>query len=89
MFGKDIKEELVGDDLESDDETIPYTKPKKERKLQPMTEHMAKKISKVGQRLRKTGDFIPPNQVDGESGDGSGGSGGGTGAVEEINNVEE
>ena len=63
MFGKDIKEELEGDDLESDDETIPYTKPKKERKQQPMTDHMAKKISKVGQRLRKTGDFIP-NQVD-------------------------
>jgi DNA gyrase/topoisomerase IV subunit B len=87
MFGKDIKEELEGDDLESDDETIPYTKPKKERKQQPMTEHMAKKISKVGQRLRKTGDFIPPNQVDGESG--GSGTGGGTGAVEEMNNVEE
>lgn len=65
MFGKDIKEEIEGDDLESDDETIPYTKPKKERKLKPMTEHMAKKISKVGQRLKKTGDFIPdPSQMD-------------------------
>ena len=65
MFGKDIKEEIEGDELESDDETIPYVKPKKSRKQQPMTEHMAKKISKVGQRLRKTGDFIPdPTQMD-------------------------
>jgi hypothetical protein len=65
MFGKDIKEEIEGDDLESDDETIPYTKPKKDRKQKPMTEHMVKKISKVGQRLKKTGDFIPdPSQMD-------------------------
>ena len=65
MFGKDIKEEIEGDELESDDETIPYTKPKKQRKLKPMTEHMAKKISKVGQRLKKSGDFIPdPSQMD-------------------------
>ena len=65
MFGKDIKEEIEGDELESDDETIPYTKPKKQRKQKPMTEHMAKKISKVGQRLKKSGDFIPdPSQMD-------------------------
>jgi DNA gyrase/topoisomerase IV subunit B len=65
MFGKDIKEEIEGDELESDDETIPYSKPKKQKKQQPMTEHMAKKISKVGQRLKKTGDFIPdPSQMD-------------------------
>lgn len=65
MFGDDIKEEIEGDELESDDETIPYVKPKKPRKQQPMTEHMAKKISKVGQRLKKTGDFIPdPSQMD-------------------------
>jgi DNA gyrase/topoisomerase IV subunit B len=65
MFGDDIKEEIDGDELESDDETIPYVKPKKQRKQQPMTEHMAKKISKVGQRLKKTGDFIPdPSQMD-------------------------
>jgi hypothetical protein len=65
MFGKDIKEEIEGDELESDDETIPYVKPKKPKKQQPMTEHMAKKISMVGQRLKRTGDFIPdPSQMD-------------------------
>lgn len=65
MFGKDIKDEIEGDELESDDETIPYVKPKKQKKQQPMTEHMAKKISKVGQRLKKAGDFIPdPSQMD-------------------------
>jgi DNA topoisomerase-2 len=54
-FGKDIKEEIEGDELEdTDDETIPYTRPKKEKK-QEMTEHIAKKISKVGQRLKKNG----------------------------------
>jgi DNA gyrase/topoisomerase IV subunit B len=59
MFGKDIKEELEGDELEeeTDDETIPYTKPKKEKK-QEMTNFQAKKISKVGRRLKKSGDFM-------------------------------
>jgi hypothetical protein len=60
MFGKDLKDELEGDELEedtTDDETIPYNKPKKEKK-QEMTEFQAKKISKVGQRLKKSGDFI-------------------------------
>jgi DNA topoisomerase-2 len=59
MFGKDIKEELEGDELEEevDDETIPYTKPKKEKKKE-LTEFQAKKISKVGQRLKNSGDFI-------------------------------
>jgi DNA gyrase/topoisomerase IV subunit B len=76
MFGKDIKEEIEGDELESDDETIPYTKPKKQRKQKPMTEHMAKKISKVGQRLKKTGDFIPdPSQMD-------------PGSVDSVSNTE-
>jgi len=59
MFGKDIKEEIEGDELESeDDETIPYTKPQKAKKQVPMTEHMAKKISKVGERLKKSGKFM-------------------------------
>ena len=59
LFGKDIKEEIEGDELEeeTDDETIPYTKPKKEKK-QELTQFQAKKISKVGQRLKKSGDFI-------------------------------
>jgi DNA gyrase/topoisomerase IV subunit A len=57
MFGKDIKEELEGDELESDDETIPYTKPDKQKKQVPLTEHMAKKISKVGERM-KSGKFV-------------------------------
>jgi DNA gyrase/topoisomerase IV subunit A len=66
MFGKDIKEEIEGDELEdTDDETIPYTKPKKEKK-QEMSEHVAKKISKVGQRLKKNGTLAvqSPNSTD-------------------------
>lgn len=67
MFGKDIKEELEGDELEeeTDDETIPYTKPKKEKK-QEMTEFQAKKICKVGQRLKKSGDFMKSPIKDGK-----------------------
>jgi DNA gyrase/topoisomerase IV subunit B/DNA gyrase/topoisomerase IV subunit A len=58
LFGKDIKEELEGDELESDDETIPYTKPKKPKKQMPMSEHRAKRISKVGNRLKTNGEFM-------------------------------
>jgi hypothetical protein len=59
MFGKDIKEELEGDDIEEDDETIPYTKPRKEKK-QEMTEFQSKKISKIGRRLKLTKEEITP-----------------------------
>jgi hypothetical protein len=59
MFGKDMKEELEGDDIEDDDETIPYTRPKKEKK-QELSEFQSKKISKIGRRLKLTKEETTP-----------------------------